>query len=92
MCSPRVFPIAPFSNPVCFAQSPPLGTYIGGPKGEALHLSIESSISGSLHSFNIFIFFVMGQSNWLIAPKKKEKRVGLVRHPQLINMKQKKYP
>jgi hypothetical protein len=28
----------------------------------------------------------MGQSNWLIG---KKKGVGLVRHPQLINMKQK---
>jgi len=25
------------------------------PKGEALYLSIESSILGSLHSFNIFL-------------------------------------
>jgi hypothetical protein len=31
----------------------------------------------------------MGQSNWLIAKKKK---VGLVRHPKLINMKQNKCP
>jgi len=30
----------------------------------------------------------MGRSNWLIAKKKK---VGLVRHPQLINVKQNKY-
>ncbi len=33
MCSPMVFPIAPHFNPICFAQSPPLLTYIGGPKG-----------------------------------------------------------
>jgi hypothetical protein len=46
MCSPRVFPIAPRFNPICFAQSPPLLTYIGGPKPEALHLSMESSILG----------------------------------------------
>jgi hypothetical protein len=52
MGSPRVFPIAP---PLCFAQSPPLLTYIGGPKGKALRLSIESSILGSLHSFNFFL-------------------------------------
>ncbi len=51
MCSPWVFPIAPCFNPICFAQSPPLLTYIGGPKGEALHLSIEFSIFVSLHSF-----------------------------------------
>jgi hypothetical protein len=46
MCSTRVFPIAPPFNPICFAQNPPLFNYIGGPKGEALHLSIESSILG----------------------------------------------
>jgi hypothetical protein len=55
ICSPRVFPIAPHFNPMGFAQSPPLLTYIGGPKGEALHLSIESSILGSLHSFNFLL-------------------------------------
>ncbi len=77
MCSPRVFPIAPLFNPICYAQSPLL--YRGEPKGEALHLSIESSILGSLHSFNCF---AMGQSNWPVAKKKrKEKKVGLVRHP-----------
>ncbi len=74
MCSTRVFPIAPRFNPLWFAQSPPLLNSIGGPKGEALHLSMESSILGSLHSFNFF--FVMGQSNWLIA-KKKEKELDL---------------
>jgi hypothetical protein len=32
-CVPqRVFPIAPRFNPICFAQSPLLLTYIGGPK------------------------------------------------------------
>ncbi len=55
MCSPRVFPIAPRFNPTCRAQSPPLLTYIGEPKGEALHLSVESSILGNLHSFNFFL-------------------------------------
>jgi len=64
---PRVFAMVPGFNPICFAQSPPLLTYLGGPKGEALCLSIESSILGSLHSFNFF--FAMGQSNWLIAKK-----------------------
>jgi len=59
-------------NPICFAQSPPLLTYIAGPKGKALHLSLESFIWWSLHSFNIF--FVMGQSNGLIAKKNKKKK------------------
>ncbi len=48
MCSPRVFPIAPHFNPICFAQSPPLLTYIARLKREALHLSIELSILESL--------------------------------------------
>jgi hypothetical protein len=75
MCSPKVFPIAPRFNPICFSQSPSLLTYIGGPKGEALHLAIESSILVSLLSFNIF--FATGQSNWLIATKKTTKKLDL---------------
>jgi hypothetical protein len=55
MGSPRLFPIAPHFNPMGFAQSPPLLNYIGGPKEEALHLSIESSILGCLHSFKCFL-------------------------------------
>jgi hypothetical protein len=55
MCSPRVFPIAPRLNRICFAQSPPLLTYMAGPEEVALHLSIESSILGSLHGFNFFL-------------------------------------
>jgi hypothetical protein len=86
MCSQRVFPIAPRFNPICFAQSPPLLTYIGGLKGEALHLSRESSIYGSLILSTLFFIC---QSNWFIA-KKKKKKVELVSHPQLINMKQNK--
>jgi hypothetical protein len=82
ICFPRGFPLAPHFNPICFAQSPPLLTYIGAPKGEALHLSIESSILGTLHSLN---FFATGQLNWFIVKKK----FGLIRHLQLINMKQK---
>jgi len=55
-------------------------------KWEAL-LSIESSILGSLHSFN---FFLWQWANQIGSLQKNE--VGLVRHPQLINMKQNKYP
>ncbi len=78
------FPIAPRFNPICFAQSPPILTYIGGPKGEALHLSIESSILGSLHSFNSFLWW----ANQIDSLQKT--KVGLVRHPQLIDIKQNK--
>jgi hypothetical protein len=55
MCFPRVFPIPPHFNPICFAQSRPLLTYIGGPKEKTLNLFIESSILGSLHSLNLFL-------------------------------------
>ncbi len=82
-CSPSVFPIAPRFNPICFAQSPPLLTYIGKPKGEALHLSIESSILGEPPSFQLLVL------QWANHPIKinhcKKKKVGLVRHPQLIS-------
>jgi hypothetical protein len=68
MWSQRVFPLAPCFNPICFAQSPPLLTYIGGPKEETPHLSVKSFILEDPNSFNFF--FVMGRSNWLIAIKK----------------------
>jgi hypothetical protein len=57
MCSPRTFPIAPHFNPISFAQSPPVLTYITGPKGEALQLPKESSTLGSLHSFNLVLWW-----------------------------------
>ncbi len=57
-------------NPICFAQSPPLLTYIGEPKGEALHLFTESSIFVSFHSFN---FFLSGPIKF------NKKKFGLVR-------------
>jgi len=72
MCSPRVFPVAPQFNPLCFAQCFALLTYISRPKGEALHLSVESFILGSLHSFN---FFFLQWANQIVSlqPKKKKK-------------------
>jgi len=85
--SPNVFWVASHFNPRCFAQSPPLHTYIGGPKGEALHLPTESSILGSLHKFNFFCDGPIKLTHCNI------KKVGLVRYPQLINMKQNnRYP
>jgi hypothetical protein len=58
---------------------------------DTLHLSIESSILGSHHSSILFLFFAMGQSNWLIVEKKKKKKKKkswTCKAPQLINMKQ----
>ncbi len=50
-----VFPIAPNFKPICFAQSPPLLTYIGGPNGRTLWFSnIESFNLGGLHTSNFF--------------------------------------
>ncbi len=65
LCFPRVFPI--HFNPICFAQSPPLLTYIGGPKGKALHLSIESFILGSLHGCNFFLWWANQIGSLLIS-------------------------
>jgi hypothetical protein len=78
MCSPRVFPIAPCFNPICFAQSPPLLTYIAGPKEKTLDLSIESFIFGEALWFQFH--YATDQSNWFIV--KKKYKVELVRHPQ----------
>jgi hypothetical protein len=40
--------------PIHFAKSPPLLTYICGPKGEALHLSIESFYFGGASIVSTF--------------------------------------
>jgi len=62
-----MFPIAPCVNPICSAQSPPLLTYRGEPKGRSICLAVESSILRSFHRFKFL--FAMGQINWL--PVKK---------------------
>jgi hypothetical protein len=81
-CVPRrVFPIAPSFNPICFAQSPILLTYIGGPKEEALYRSTKFSIMGSLHSFNFFLQW----ANQIGSLQKN--KIELVRHPHIINIK-----
>jgi hypothetical protein len=43
---------------------------MGGPKGQALHLLIESSILGEPPWFQHF--FGMGESKWLIAKTKQK--------------------
>jgi hypothetical protein len=77
MCSPRVFPIALGFNPICFAQSPPLLTYMGGPKGEALYIFIESSILGRLHGFNFFLGWANQNGSLQKKKKRKKKRKDL---------------
>ncbi len=89
ICSPSVFPIAPRFNPICFAQSSPLLIYIAWPKESALHLSKEFSILVSLHSFDKKI---KSQRTNQIGSSPKINKIAVVRHPQLINMKQNKYP
>jgi hypothetical protein len=42
-------------------------------KGKVLHPPIETT---NLGSFQGIVFLVMGQSKWLIATQKKEKRTG----------------
>ncbi len=86
MCGPRVFPLAPRFNPICFAQSPPLLTYFGGPKGEpkgeVLQLLIKSSILGSFHSSNFFPFFLLwANQNNSLQQKKKKKELDLCNTP-----------
>jgi hypothetical protein len=78
MCSPWVFPIAPCFNPICFVQSPPLLTYISGRKGEALHLSIESSNFWETSGFQLLD---MGQSN---STKKKLDLWGVKVEPKMV--------
>jgi hypothetical protein len=89
MCSPRVFPIAPCFNPICFAQSPPIFTYIGGPNDEAILLSIESSSLGASIVPTFICFLVIGQWNWLIAPKKKSWSCEV---PQVLKLLLKMFP
>jgi hypothetical protein len=60
---------------------PALLSYIRGPKGKALHISIESFIMGEPPYFQPF--FVMGQSKYLIATKKKKKTWTSERPPIL---------
>jgi len=72
ICSPRVFPRVS----LCFAQSPHFLTYIGGQKGEALHLSIESSILGASI---VSTFFCDGPIK--ITHCKKKKKLDLLCTP-----------
>jgi hypothetical protein len=67
-CVPqRCSQLAPHFNPICFAQSPPLLTYIAGPKGKISHLSIESSILSSFRSFNFALLRKAKDSTFLVS-------------------------
>ncbi len=83
MCSPKVFPTTHRFHSICFAQIPPLLTYIAGTKEEALHLSIESFILRNFHSFNFFL-------QWANQIDSLQKKSCTCEAPQL--MKQDKYP
>jgi hypothetical protein len=61
-------------------------------KGEGTSSFHRVFYFGSLHGFNFFLNFLWW-ANKIGSLQKKEKKVGLVRHPQLINMKpNNKYP
>jgi hypothetical protein len=90
MCSSRAFPIALPFNPICFGQN-----------SSPSHLYTWAEGGGTLASHKIFYFgrlcivstfFCDEQIKLAHCQKEKEKKVGLVRHPQPINMKQNKYP
>jgi hypothetical protein len=61
-----------------FDQSPPLLTYIGGPKGEAIHLSLESSILGEPPWFQLFF---LQWANKIGSFQKKKKRIWTCQAP-----------
>ncbi len=72
MCSPRVFPIVSCCNPLQFCpKSSPSHLYRCGPKGQKLHHFHRIFYFGEPPQFQPSFFFVMGQSNWLIAKKNK---------------------
>jgi hypothetical protein len=77
------FAIAPCFNPIGFAQSPPLLTYVRGPKGHLIRHSVEFYISRQHRVFLIFLSW----ANQNISLQKK-KKVGLERH---ININQTTY-
>jgi hypothetical protein len=84
MCCPMVFPIAPHFNPICFAESPPLLTYRMA--GHSI-FPLKLLYLGSLHSFNVFFLLWANQIGSL-----QKKKSWPCDTPQLINMKQNKYP
>jgi hypothetical protein len=84
MCSPRVFPIAPHFNHICFAESPPLLTYRKA--GHSI-FPLKLLYRGSLHSFNFFFLLWANQIGSL-----QKKKSWPCDTPQLINMEQNKYP
>jgi hypothetical protein len=78
------FPIAHHFYPICFGKCYSPFTYIHGPKEGTPYFKIEPSILVRLR--RIF-FWVIGQSNWLIAKKTKLN----LEAPHLINTKHDRY-
>jgi hypothetical protein len=73
---PNKFPIALQFDQIWCAQSCLLLTYIGGPKGKALYLHIETSIISILGKFPKFQFscFLFGDGRIKVAHSHKRKK------------------
>jgi hypothetical protein len=89
MCSQRVFPIAPCFNTICFAERPPLLTYVGGQMGRHF-IFPKNLLFGGASIISTFFSFCNGPIKLAHCKKEEEEEKGLVRDPQLINMKQNK--
>ncbi len=64
-----MFSIAPHFNSICFGKCCPPFNYIAGPKGRNNILQNRTFYFGQPPYFHFF--WVMGQSNWLVAREKK---------------------
>ncbi len=78
-CSQKDLALIPYVLPKVL---PSLSQLYSWDEREAFHFSIESFILGSLH---ISTFFGMGQSNWLMAKKRKNKEGWTCESP-VINL------
>jgi hypothetical protein len=75
----NMFSITPHFYPICLGKCCPPFRYIGGPKGKnSLHVKVEHSILGSLHSF----IFLNDEPIKLASCKKQNLNLGA---PHLIN-------
>ncbi len=78
---PNMFSIAAHFDRTCFGKCCPRFTYIGGPKGRIKIFQNRTFYFGESPKFHLF--WVMGQSNWLVVGKKNWTGEA----PHLINMR-----